>query len=253
MLTAPDLVPSSDLLPGDSATSGPQVFKAQITDLYGTVLTWTDALGITHEWIEQFTNVSVDLTINDDRAASVTLSLYHPAVALISFTNAKGDLIGTLGRMLRITYRDQTIFWGLIVNPKASTQSGTVTLGCQGPTYKLRHRQLNYGDSVTSPEDGATVQNPSDHTTIKKIVEAAYDTPSQYAENIPDIGVQVVNVSGVDAPDGFWTEIERGSNNWDKLQEVCESAYGGEFDVVPHDPSPDELPFDTTLVPVPVP
>lgn len=251
----PGLLPSGDLLPGDPGYYGPQVFQVQITDLYGNVLTWTNEFGATQAWIEQYTALSVSLAVSDDRTASVTLSLYHPAVALLIKVNEAGDRIATLARMIRIKYRGTTIFWGLVVTPKISTEKAQIEINCQGPTYKLRHRQLNLGDDIVSPDDPSAprVQNPSDWSTMKAIVEAAYDTPGQYALNIPDIGVLVENVSGVDAPEAFWTQIERGSNNWDELQQVTESAFGGEFDVIPHDPTPHELPFDTTLVPVVIP
>lgn len=225
------------------------VFDVQITDLYGTVLTWTDELAVVHTTVDQYSNLSVSLGVSEDRTATLTLSLYNPFVQHLIMVNGDGKVIATLGRMVRIKYRGTTIFWGLVVSPKFSTEKGEVEVACQGPTYKLRHRELNYSDSIVGPDEDP-VHNPSDHTTMKAIVEAAYDTTSQYAENIPDIGVLVENVSGPDAPAAFWTDARRGANNWDKLIEVSESLYGGEFDVVPHDPTVDELPFDTTLVEV---
>lgn len=253
MLLDATLLPGGDM-PADTSASAypvvPQLFEVQITDLYGNVLTWTDDLGIQHTTVEQYSNLSVSMEVSQDRTASFTLSLYNPAVALLSFTSEGSYKIGALGRMARIRYRGETIFWGLIVNPKYSTQNGTVTVECQGPTFKLRHRHLNLGDDLVGANEGSAPHVPSDHTTMKQIVEAAYDTPSQYAENIPDIGVVFENVSGEEAPDAFWTQLMRGDGNWDKFTEVAESAYGGEFDVVPYDPAHDELPFDTTLVPV---
>jgi hypothetical protein len=82
---------------------------------------------------------------------------------------------------------------------------------------------------------------------MRDIVEAAYDNPDQAAINIPDIGIFVENIDAVNAPGAFWTQIERGSNNWDKLNEVAGSAYGGEYDIVPNDPGVDETPFDRTV------
>ena len=86
---------------------------------------------------------------------------------------------------------------------------------------------------------------------MEAVVNAAKDTADQYALNIPDIGVLTENVDAVNAPDAFWTQIERGSNNWDKIIEIGQSPYGAEFDVVPYDPTEDEIPFDTTYYEAP--
>lgn len=245
-------LPSSDFLPG--ADTGPeswwpQVFKVQITDLYGRVLTWTDALGVTHNTIEQYTGLAVGMGVSEERTARITLSLHHPAVQHLTMVTTSGNVVAALGRMLRVKYLDTTIFWGLVVQPKFSTERATAELNNQGPTYKLRHRQLNYSDAIVGTEESPE-HNPSDWRTVKAIVEAAHDTKSQYAENIPDIGVVVENVDAVNAGAGFWTDIQRGEKNWDKIEEIAESITGPEFDVVPYDPTEDELPFDTTLVPV---
>lgn len=242
-----EIPPSGDGVPD---FPGPTVFQIEITDLYGNVLTWTDELENERTQIDQYTELSVELGVSEERTATFTLSVYHPAVALLKLVTEAGKVVPALARMARIKYRGTTIFWGLITNPRYSTERANVVAGCQGPTFKLRHRQLNLGDDIVGPDEQHTVHNPSDHTTMKAIVEAAYDTPSQYSENIPDIGVLVENVSGVDAPEAFWADIQRGDKNWDKFVEISESAYGGEFDVVPYDPTDDELPFDTTLVEV---
>lgn len=248
----PTIYPGMDWPPdGTAPAPAPSTFEVYLTDLYGNVLTWVDDVGVTESQIKQYTSLSVQLTVNDDRTAKVTLSLYHPAVQNVVKVSGE-HRIAALGRMVRIRYRGTTIFWGPITQPKFSAASGTVELQCQGPCFKLRHRELNYSDPIVTsdtaePGSADVVQNPSDWRTIKAIVEAAYDLPSQYDINVPDIGVNVVNVSGKNAPAAFWIEIERGSKNWDKIQEVTESYYGGEFDVVPHDPSSDELPFDMTM------
>jgi hypothetical protein len=247
LIPAPDLLPGPDLLPEESG--GPVVFRVQITDLYGNVLPWTDAFGGSHDWIDQYSDLSVTAAVSDDRQAQVTLSLYHPAVANLIMVTDSGNRVAALGRMIRIKFRQTTIFWGIVVQPRFSTERAQVELSCQGPTYKLRHRQLNLGDDIVGTEEEPT-HNPSDWTTVQAIVEAAYDTVSQYAENIPDIGVVVENVDAPEAPDAFWTDIQRGEINRNKIDEICESAYGPEYDVVPYDPAPSELPFDTTLVPV---
>lgn len=254
----PTLVPSPDLYPGDDiypgmlvaeGTGEPTVFTVEITDLYGNVLTWTDELMNVHTTVEQYTGLSFSLPISDDRSASLTLSVYNPACANLPLVTEGGNIVMALGRMVRIKFRGVTQFWGLITAPKVSTEKATVELTCQGPAFKLRHRQLNLGDDIVGTEE-APIHSPSDWTTMKAIVEAAYDTTDQYEQNIPDIGITVENVSAVEAPAEFWTDIQRGDNNWDVLTEVASSAYGAEFDIVPYDPTEDELPFDTTLVEV---
>lgn len=216
------------------------VFDVEITDLYGNVLAP----------VPQYTDVWFQPEVSNDRSGNLILSVYNPAVPFLTFVNPDGKLVPALGRMVRIKYRDVTQLWGIIVKPEMSTESKQITMTIQGPAAtKLRHRQLNYGDDIVGTDD-TPVHSAADWTTMEKIVDAAKDTPGQYALNIPDIGVNVVNVSGVAAPPDVWTDIERGSNNWDKLTEVGDSAIGGEFDVVPHDPTEDELPFDTTMVEV---
>lgn len=247
-----DVLPSPDILPGMAdvgGSTGGMVFRVEITDLYGTILPWTDALGGIHSTVEQYTGLSFTLPISDDRSASLTLSVYNPAVANLPVTTEGGNVVMPLIRMVRIRFRGVTQFWGLITAPKVSTEKATVELNCQGPAFKLRHRQLNLGDDIVGTEE-SPIHSPSDWTTMKAIVEAAYDTTDQYAQNIPDIGITVENVSAVEAPAEFWTDIQRGDNNWDALTEVAASAYGAEFDIVPYDPAPDEIPFDTTLVEV---
>jgi hypothetical protein len=255
----PTIHPDPELAPGPGIYPGMEwpvvetptyttVFEVQVTDLYGNVLTWTDENEVVHDHVEQYSNLSVDLPISDDRSAKLTLSLYDPNVQNLVFTS-HGHRIAALGRMIRIKYRGRTIFWGIVTEPKFSTRTKQVEINCQGPTYKLKHRELNYSDPIVSDTE-VPIHNPSDHRTIKAIVVAAHDTPSQYDLNIPDIGVFVTNVSGKTAPSSFWTEIQRGSNNWEKLIAVAESAYGGEFDVVPYDPREDQLPFNTSMEPL---
>jgi hypothetical protein len=242
---SPDVLPSPDLLPG---LGGEMVFTVQITDLFGNVLTWTDELGGVHDTVEQYSNLSFTCPISDSRSASLTLSLYNPFVQHLVLVNDAGKIIGALARMVRIKYRSTTRFWGFITTPKYSTERATVEINCIDPGYRLRHRQLNLSDDVVGPSEEAPVHNPSDWTTMKKIVDAAKSTPDQFASNIPDIGIDVEHIDAVTAPDAFWTDIQRGSNNWDKLTEISEGPFGAEFDIVPYDPAPGETPFDTTPV-----
>lgn len=221
------------------------VFDVEITDLYGNVLTWT-VDGETHSQLEQYTGLSFEVGVSEERTATLTISLYEPAIQHLVYVGPYGHLIAVLGRMVRIKYRDETEFWGPVTAPKFSTESSNGVIGCFGPTYKLRHREVNNGDDVVGPDDQHPVQNPTDWTTVKAVVEAAYDTPGQYAENIPDIGVTVENVDAIHAPAGLWTSITRGRNNWDIIEEIAGTVMV-EFDVVPYDPAADELPFDTTL------
>jgi hypothetical protein len=250
----PELYPSRGIYPGmewptEEDTTYTRVFDVFITDLYGTVLTWTDDVGAVHNKIEQYTDLSVDREISDDRKAKLTVSIYDPSLRNLIFVG-HDHKIAALGRMIRIKYRGHSIFWGIVTQPKINTQKAQVEINCQGPAFKLRHRELNYGDEIVTREGDNAVRNPSDHRTMKAIVYAPRDTPAQYDENIPDIGIVVHNVSGPNAPAAFWTQIERGSNAWERLIEVASSAYGGEFDIVPYNPHADEIPFDTTMRPI---
>lgn len=248
-LPSPLTPPSGTLLPGpgDGSTPGGglppanPVFVVEITDLYGNVLRNEG-----HATVDQYTGLSISCAVSEDRSGTLTMSLYHPLVAKLIMVNDDGKVIAVLGRMVRIKYRGTTQIWGLVTAAKFSTEKATVDLGIQGPTYKLRHRNVNYSDPFVGPDD-APIHSPADWTTMKAVVEAAYDTQDQYSQNIPDIGVQVINIDAVDAADGFWVDIQRGSYNWTVLTDLAESIYGAEFDVIPHDPTEDELPFDTTL------
>jgi hypothetical protein len=211
------------------------VFDVEITDLYGSVLAT----------VERYSGVEVALALGEDRSGKVDVSVYHPAVAELSFAGLSGHRIGALGRMLRIKYRGDTQVWGIQTQPKWSTRGSTVSVPAQGPGFRLKHRHLNYGDSIVGEEE-APLQNPSDYRTMRAIVEAVYDNADQRAINVPDIGILAGVNSGPEAPAGFWTQIERGSNTWDKLIEVARSIYGAEFDLAPYDPAAGETPFDAS-------
>lgn len=215
------------------------IFDVQITDLYGTVLAT----------VTQYTGLEVTAPISDDRSGKVEISHYDPAVADLVFT-AHGHRIGALGRMVRVKYRGTTVLWGLVTAPKFSSERAKVTVNLIGPSFKLRHRQINYSDWFVTSDKGDVVHMPNDWTTIREIVEAAYDNDDQAAINVPDIGITVVNVSGDTADPGSWTQLERGANNWDKITEIFNGPFAGEFDVVPYDPAAGETPFTSTPVTV---
>ena len=219
------------------------VFEVEITDIYGNVLATPT----------QFSGLSATLPIAEARTGKVTLSNYDPATAWLVWTNGGGHKIAALSRMVRLKYRGYTLIWGFVHSPKWSTDRAQVEINIVDPTIKLKHRQLNLSDDITSPENSdEVIQNPSDWRTVRDIVEAAYNTKSQADANVPDIGIEVTNIDALNATDAFWVEIQRGSNNWDKILEVSKGPYGPEFDVVPHSPDPSEIPFDATPVTVTV-
>lgn len=241
-LLGDDDLPEGPSLLGDPP---PSVFEVEITDLYGNVLTW-NVNGFTESQIRNYSDLSFEAGVSEERSATLTLSLYEPAIQHLVYVSTYGHIVAVLGRMIRIKYRGETEFWGLVTSPKFSTSSANGVIGCFGPTYKLRHRHVNNGDDIAGPDEQHAVHNPTDWTTVKAAVEAAYDTPDQYSENIPDIGVVVENVDATTAPDGLWTAVTRGNGNWEIIEEISQTQLV-EFDIVPYDPPADELPFDTTL------
>lgn len=212
------------------------VFDIEVTNLYGETLAT----------VARYQQVKVRAAVSEDRSYSAAMSLYEDAVAELSSTGFSGHKIGALSRMLRIAYRGEPFVWGPITNPKYTTQNGgSVTVVGLGPLGdKMARRQLNYGDDIVGESAGPAPQNPSDYTTMRKVIQAAYDTADQRAINVPDIGIFPGTNSGPVAAAGFWTQIERGANNLDKLDELSKSITGSEWDCPPYLPGAGETPFD---------
>lgn len=220
-------------------------FEVEITDLHGNVLATTrddrareGPGGSDPDVFRNYSDLEVPTPLSDYREARVTLPLESVAVPHLYFmgaTDAGGNeyLIGALGRMLRIyfTFKTQPIFWDVIWEPVYNADAGTVQIVAQsGP--RLRAHFARYADDVVGPSGGPQPDNPLDYTTMRKLVEAAENTPTQ--NNYPHLGIKPDGVADI-ITSGSTKKIDRGAPIWEEMIGVHETRYGPDFDIEPRD------------------
>jgi hypothetical protein len=178
----------------------------------------TDQEGVVVAAPERWEDTEVVIPLNDSRTARTTISLHDVAAAQVT----------PLDRLLKVYYGSLLVFWGYILNPIWDAAAGTVEINAHDPTIKLKHHFHRYGDTV--------VENvvPVNGTGMRNILLSAAPTLAQQGRGVLSHGIEF----GTDTTTDHGVNrvpIERGTNVWESLLSLSESAIGPDFEFVPDD------------------
>lgn len=178
----------------------------------------------------QYTDGSVTIPLNGQRAAAVTISVYDPACL---------DAL-PLERFLFVRLYGVPIFWGPITTPDWDLANGTVTINALGPDYRLVKHFLVVGDAIGSstiptPVPGGTagVPCPVSAGGLWDLVYAAYNDAGQTARGVPDLGI-IQGVTG-DQESSHEVDVQRGDCVMDDIANVASDIEGPDFDFIPQE------------------
>ena len=187
----------------------------------------------------------------------MTLSIYDDA---LGGTFTAGDNVTPGDHMVKVYYRTHLIFWGQIITPVWDGSQNQVTLNCHDPTIRLKRHFHRYGDMVVGTRrDGGY---PINGMGMRMLVLSALPTDRQESLGWPHPGIyfgfdSTTDFTGFDGPleswprpddiqdwqtgDALWRTAERGTNVWESMTNLVQSAEGGfdmDFDPVDADKPP---------------
>jgi hypothetical protein len=229
----------------------------------------TDRLGRHLTRLSDFSELQVEVPLNDSRTASFTISVYDDAAyhliarPLDSFWAARrgvdaGDVRGGPGdTLVKIIYRSALVFFGPIISTEASGSAGTIVVNAHDPTIWLKNHYHRYGDDVVPSvsnegesgyqNDGRGIWRMLNSTHISEELEADHvkhpgilrgaDTSTHFMYVVTDGGTTVIegdgprptNIHKPEDGDGVWRTMKRGDNVWDGITNLMTAVEG--FDV----------------------
>ena len=191
----------------------------------------TDLAGEVKTWLTEFSDLSVEVPLNESRTANVTMSIYDEAFQHVSC----GD------RMLKVVYNEHLIFIGRIVIPRTSARDAICELSCIDNTILLKHHYHRFGDPAV--DQGFTW----DGAGLVTLIQSAHPIAAHLTEGTPDIGI----LAGYDTTtpqtlwgtgdDDYWSYAQRGSEVWESMTKLCNVAEIGpdmEFQPIDDDHNP---------------
>lgn len=211
------------------------MLRFSITDLQGVGL----ATFFEHQGGE------VAIAINAARTAKLKVSAHDPAVLALA----------PLKRMMKVTYNQHLIFWGVILT--LSWQSGssdaTVEINAHDQSIWWKKNYHRYGDIVV--DNGYRVGGKG----IRRLAESAIPLPHQVARGVkhpgivwgsdtsieykynsvmtlvPGSGPRPTKLASPVANDGVWAQETRGQNVMDSIDSLVSAVIGPEWELNPID------------------
>lgn len=191
------------MMRGARRSGEPVLFDTEITDLRGFILATTraDRAGMGPDDTDpivfrNYSEPSITIPLSELREAETTLSVYDDAAETLWFDgapDAAGEVyrIGALGRMLRMYFRGsaQPLFWDVIYTPDWKAKPGYVVIQAQQHP-RLKAHFAHYGDQVVGPSSGPAPDNPLDYRTLRALIDAAENLPTQ--NNYPPLGIDAI-------------------------------------------------------------
>lgn len=217
--------------PPEAITGAGLIFS--ITTLHYPAHDDVDELLPIRKWrLTQFTDGQVEIPLNDQRTAKVTISVYDPACQ---------DIL-PLERFLHVRYLGKVVFWGPMTDPVWDVTDGTVTINALGAEWRSSKAFVREGDTIngvvvgnsdTDPDGTVGVDCPITSDGMWDIVSTSFNTDEQAARGVPDIGIDR-GLTG----DGGSTEtikVSRGDETFGTVQKFGEALLGPDFSFEPQD------------------
>ena len=242
---APDTTPTTGGLglgllprPGD-----PGFFRIKLTSLHHPGDTPIPAATLAR--LEDFTDASVTIPINDQREATVTISMDDPAATVVE----------PYKTLLHVTYvtpiASYLVFWGIVTQPVWDSSQETLTIPAVDMALKLQNRQVRFGTRILNGSDNADEPNPFNGTGDKRstghvpvdyvgigwLRDAARNNGPQNARGVPPLGITdgINTASPLELDTPYKIEARRGDILWDVLQQIISYQVSPDFELEPRD------------------
>lgn len=197
---------------------------------------------------EDFTDAGVTIPINDQREATVTISMNEPACAAVK----------PYETLLHIVYATPNsaylVFWGIVTQPVWNSEQETVTIPAVDMSLKLQNRQVRFGTRILNGSDDPDEPNPFngagskrstghvplDYVGIGWIRDAARNNQPQNDRGVPPLGItdgtNTADPLPLDTP--YKIEARRGDTLWDVWQQIIGYQVAPDFELEPRDDTP---------------
>ena len=196
--------------------------------MIGLTVKVTDLQGVELGLITQFTNLEVEIPLNDSRTGRLQISM--------SDRNAVHIL--PIKRLIKVYWGDELVVWGHIVRPRFRFSTGMIEVDIHDPTLKLKHHFHRFGDIVV--DEGY----PLDGRGIYWLLESAIPIQPQLDRGIPGNGIEWGADSTIhqgpkptqkppEPGSGIWGRCIRGENVWDSIQKAVMKSIGPDIEFVP--------------------
>lgn len=172
--------------------------------------TLTDRQGVHLHRLWHFTSLTVTDPLNDAPTASLQLSLYNRGVEHVR----PGD------RMLKVTYGDRLVHWGIIMLPSVDFSAGTIAVNSHDAACLSAKRNYHrYGDRVVDigyPIDGLGGRYLLESCMPSVEQQLAGCLPAGFLWGADDTTHQAAFDAG-----GLWRKVTRGTNVWESLTNLA--------------------------------
>lgn len=160
-----------------------------------------------------FTDLEVTDVLNDAPTGRLVMSVYNRGALHVA--------PGT--RMLKVTYGDQLLHWGIIMRPTVDYAAGTIEINSHEPgSLSAKRNYHRYGDRVvdlTYPIDGRGARMLLESCIPSVEQQLAGCLPAGFLWGVNDTTTQAPPAE--DGTGGLWRHVRRGTNVWDSLTNLA--------------------------------
>lgn len=173
-------------------------------------------------WLKEFSDLEVTIPVNDMRTASVSISIYDPAVLQIKpYVN-----------FVYVLLYGNPIFWGPMHGLEWSPKDGTVVVHATDPGLRLENHFIVHGDGILESTGPFAGRVPIDYRGMRLLRDAADNLPSQNARNVPVLGV---GDGSADTSSSAMTSFQYGDEIWSSMKSIAEMGGGPDFLLQPNE------------------